>query len=142
MPLVACNGGVSSLILKYMQALLHELRYSRIPFLSTNSHLSCNYFFCDRNTTASLNQIEENTLSIYSFIVQKKEIYLRPRVIASSPQFRSPLVTTNSGVTSLSLDYPQASRHEICCKRIPFLFLILKFCLIISIKLRVRMRQL
>ena len=45
------------------------------------------------------------------FIVQKKEIYLRPRVIVFSINML--LAAPNSGVTSLSLDYPQALRHEL-----------------------------
>ena len=51
---------------------------------ATESLLSRHDLCCDSNTTVRPIQIEENALSINSFIVQRKERYLRPRVIVVS----------------------------------------------------------
>ena len=139
MPLVAPNSGVHIRSLKYPKSSSHELCCSRVPFLSTDSHSYRHDFCYNRNTTARLIQIEEKALSINSFIVQRKERYLRPRVIVVSITIT--LAAPNGGVTSLSLDYLQVLRHELRYSRVTFLFLILQFFLIIYIKLRVRMRQ-
>ena len=76
-----------------------------------------------------------------AFIVQRKESYLRPRVIVVSITML--LAATNDGVPILSLDYPRESHHELFLSRFPFLFLILRFFLIniYPIKPRVCMRQ-
>ena len=119
------NGAVPSLIPEYPQALCYELRCSRVQFLSTDSYSYCHDFCCDRNTTARLIQIEEKALSIHSFIVQRKERYLRPRFIVISISITMLLAAPNCGVPRLSLYYSQVSRHELRCSRVPLLFLIL-----------------
>ena len=63
-----------------------------------------------------------------AFIVQGKEIYLRPHTIVVS--ITMPLAAPNGGVTSLSLDYPLVLHHELRYSRFLFLFLILQIFLI------------
>ena len=84
--------------------------------LATASHSSCRDFCCDRNTNARMIQIEENPLSLNSFIVKWKERYLIPHVIVVS--ITMPIAAPNGGVPSLSLYYLQASRHELRCIRV------------------------
>ena len=74
-----------------------------------------------------------------AFIVQRKETYLRPRVIVVSITML--LTAPNGGIPSLSLGYSLVSCHELFCIRIPFLFLVMLFFLIdtFPIKLRVCM---
>ena len=114
---------------------------SSVGYPATDLRSSCQYLCYNRNTTAQPIQIEERALSMNSFIVQRKDRYLIPCVIIVSITML--LAAPNGGVPSLSMDYPKASRHELCCSRLPFLFLILKFfpVNIFPIKLRVRMRQ-
>ena len=141
MPLAAPNGAVTSLSLEYPQASRYELHCSRVPFLSTNMRSSCHDICCDRNTTARPIQMEDKDLIIHCFIIQWKERYLRPRFIVISISITMLLAAPNCGVPSLSLYYSQVSRHELRCSRFPLLFLILRFFLIIYIKLCMRMRQ-
>ena len=95
---------------------------------ATDSRLYRHDLCCNRNTAAQPIQIEEKDFSMNAFIVQQKEIYLRLRVVVVS--ITMPLAVPNVGVPNLSMDYPQASRHELRCRRLPLLFLILRLFLI------------
>ena len=66
---------------------------------ATNSRLSCHDSCYDRNTAVRPIQIEENTLSMNAFIVQQKEIYIRPCVIVVS--ITIPIAAPNGGITAL-----------------------------------------
>ena len=114
---------------------------SSVGYPATDSRSSRHYFCCNRNPTAWPIQMEEKALIMNYFMVQRKERYLRPHIIIIS--ITMPIVAPDSGVLSLCLNYPQSLSHELCCSRLPFLFLILRFFLInvFCIKLCVRMRQ-
>ena len=77
---------------------------SFVGSLANDSRLSCHDSCCDRNTAARPIQIEEKALSMNSFIAQRKERYLRLRVIAVS--ITMPLTAPNGGIPILSMGYP------------------------------------
>ena len=59
-------------------------RMSSVGSPATDSRSSRHDFCCNRNTNVQPIQIEEKALSINLFIFQRKERYLRPRVIVVS----------------------------------------------------------